>query len=69
LSRFENALFHNDYYAGTLYSFAQLIEKDADLVVIGTRGMSGIKRMLLGSVAETFKRMLSAILLVTRYLT
>jgi nucleotide-binding universal stress UspA family protein len=36
--------------AGTIVSYAE--EKEADLVVIGTRGMSGIKRMLLGSVAE-----------------
>jgi universal stress protein A len=26
--------------------------QDADLIVIGTRGLSGIKHMLLGSIAE-----------------
>jgi nucleotide-binding universal stress UspA family protein len=36
--------------AGTIVSYAE--EKEADLVVIGTKGVSWIKRMLLGSVAE-----------------
>ena len=36
--------------AGTIVSYAE--EKEVDLIVIGTTGMSGIKRMLLGSVAE-----------------
>jgi nucleotide-binding universal stress UspA family protein len=31
-------------------------EEGADLVVMGTRGLSGVKRMLLGSVAESFLR-------------
>jgi nucleotide-binding universal stress UspA family protein len=36
--------------AGTIVSYAE--EQGIDLIVIGTRGTSGIKRMLLGSVAE-----------------
>jgi nucleotide-binding universal stress UspA family protein len=36
--------------AGTIVSYAE--EQGIDLIVIGTRGMSGIKRMLIGSVAE-----------------
>ncbi len=36
--------------ASTIVSYAE--EKEADLVVIGTKGMSRIKRMLLGSVAD-----------------
>ena len=32
-------------------------EDGADLVVMGTRGLSGMKRILLGSVAESFLRM------------
>ena len=32
-------------------------EEGADLVVMGTRGRSGVKRLLLGSVAESFLRM------------
>jgi nucleotide-binding universal stress UspA family protein len=32
-------------------------EEEADLVVMGTRGLSGMKRILLGSVAESFLRM------------
>jgi nucleotide-binding universal stress UspA family protein len=36
--------------AGTIVSYAE--EQGIDLIVIGTRGTSAIKRMLLGSVAE-----------------
>jgi nucleotide-binding universal stress UspA family protein len=36
--------------AGTIVSYAE--EEGIDLIVIGTKGMSGIKRMLIGSVAE-----------------
>jgi nucleotide-binding universal stress UspA family protein len=32
-------------------------EEEVDLVVMGTRGLSGMKRMLLGSVAESFLRL------------
>lgn len=32
-------------------------EAGVDLVVMGTRGLSGVKRLLLGSVAESFLRM------------
>lgn len=31
-------------------------EEDIDLVVMGTRGLSGVKRLLLGSVAESYLR-------------
>jgi nucleotide-binding universal stress UspA family protein len=31
---------------------AKIAERDADLVVMGTHGRSGVKRMLIGSVAE-----------------
>jgi nucleotide-binding universal stress UspA family protein len=36
--------------AGTIVSYAE--EESIDLIVIGTKGTSGIKRMLIGSVAE-----------------
>ncbi|WP_322070053.1 universal stress protein [Paraburkholderia bannensis] len=32
-------------------------EEEMDLVVLGTRGLSGVKRLLIGSVAESFLRM------------
>ena len=41
---------HLTSVAGTIVSYAE--EQGIDLIVIGTRGTSGIKRMLLGSVAE-----------------
>lgn len=41
--------------AGVIYRIAA--EEDVDLVVMGTRGLSGVKRLLLGSVAESFLRM------------
>jgi nucleotide-binding universal stress UspA family protein len=31
-------------------------EEEVDLVVLGTRGLSGVKRLLIGSVAESFLR-------------
>ncbi|MBB3002247.1 nucleotide-binding universal stress UspA family protein [Paraburkholderia tropica] len=40
--------------AAVIYRIAA--EEDADLVVMGTRGLSGVKRILLGSVAESFLR-------------
>lgn len=36
--------------AGTIVSYAE--EESIDLIVVGTKGASGIKRMLIGSVAE-----------------
>jgi len=30
----------------------EAVERQADLVVIGTRGLSGLKHLLLGSIAE-----------------
>lgn len=41
--------------AAVIYRVAA--EEGADLVVMGTRGRSGMKRLLIGSVAETFLRM------------
>jgi nucleotide-binding universal stress UspA family protein len=41
--------------AAVIYRIAA--EEDVDLVVMGTRGLSGMKRLLLGSVAESFLRM------------
>jgi nucleotide-binding universal stress UspA family protein len=40
--------------ASVIYRIAA--EEEAELVVMGTRGLSGMKRMLLGSVAESFLR-------------
>ncbi|AEH61198.1 UspA domain protein [Methanosalsum zhilinae DSM 4017] len=40
--------------AEMLIDYAQ--KKDADLIVMGTKGMSGIKRFMLGSVAENVVR-------------
>jgi nucleotide-binding universal stress UspA family protein len=41
--------------AEQLQCYAQ--DADVDLVVLGTRGRRGLKRMVLGSVAETFVRL------------
>jgi nucleotide-binding universal stress UspA family protein len=40
--------------AAVIYRIAA--EEEADLVVMGTKGLSGMKRLLLGSVAESFLR-------------
>lgn len=41
-------------------------EENSDLVVMGTRGLSGVKRMLLGSVAESMLRMADRPVLLVR---
>jgi nucleotide-binding universal stress UspA family protein len=41
--------------AAVIYRIAA--EEGVELVVMGTRGLSGVKRLLLGSVAESFLRM------------
>jgi nucleotide-binding universal stress UspA family protein len=41
--------------AAVIYRIAA--EEEVELVVMGTRGLSGVKRLLLGSVAESFLRM------------
>ncbi len=43
-------LVHEGYPATVIEDEA--VEKNADLVVIGTHGLSGLKHMLLGSIAE-----------------
>lgn len=45
---------NGEQVAAVIYRIAA--EEDADLVVMGTRGLAGVKRLLLGSVAESFLR-------------
>lgn len=42
-------------------------EDDTDLIVMGTRGLSGVKRLLLGSVAESLLRMADRPVMLVRY--
>jgi len=42
-------------------------EENADLIVMGTRGLSGVKRLLLGSVAESLLRMADRPVMLVRY--
>lgn len=51
--------------AAVIYRIAA--EEDADLVVMGTRGLSGVKRILLGSVAETYLRVADRPVMLVRY--
>ncbi len=44
------------------------IECDADLIVMGTRGRRGWRRMLLGSIAESLVRVAGRPVLVVREL-
>ncbi|WP_310634502.1 universal stress protein [Paraburkholderia sp.] len=51
--------------AAVIYRIAA--EEEADLVVMGTRGLSGVKRLLLGSVAESFLRMADRPVMLVRH--
>jgi nucleotide-binding universal stress UspA family protein len=42
-------------------------EEGADLIVMGTRGLSGVKRLLLGSVAESLLRAADRPVMLVRY--
>jgi nucleotide-binding universal stress UspA family protein len=42
-------------------------EEEIDLIVMGTRGLSGVKRLLLGSVAESLLRMADRPVMLVRY--
>jgi nucleotide-binding universal stress UspA family protein len=50
--------------ASVIYRIAA--EDEADLVVMGTRGRSGMKRLMLGSVAESFLRVADRPVLLVR---
>lgn len=56
---------HGEEIAAVIYRIAA--EEDVDLIVMGTRGLSGMKRLLLGSVAESFLRMADRPVMLVRY--
>lgn len=56
---------HGEDIAAVIYRIAA--EENADLVVMGTRGLSGMKRLLLGSVAESFLRTADRPVMLVRY--
>lgn len=59
-----NAIFNLSSVAESIISYAA--EQKADLIVIGTRGRSGLKRLVLGSVANGVVAHASCPVLVVR---
>jgi nucleotide-binding universal stress UspA family protein len=53
--------------SGTIVSYAE--EEGTDLIVLGTKGMSGVKRMLLGSVSQEVVMYAHCPVLVVRRIT
>jgi nucleotide-binding universal stress UspA family protein len=51
--------------AAVIYRIAA--EEGAELVIMGTRGLSGVKRLLLGSVAESFLRLADRPVMLVRW--
>jgi nucleotide-binding universal stress UspA family protein len=49
-----------------IYDVIEEAAKEADLIVIGTHGRRGVRRLLLGSVAEGFMRVSSKPVLLIR---